>query len=149
MATASPLSLDGLERTLGADIPTTVLGAVGLGVLFHLCIRKVEIDYFIWHLLAVSSVILSGLIYALVSLRRCTLLEATAKAFLVAGSFNTGLTASIAVYRLFFHPLRKFPGPLGAKLSRFYTVKLAAKNCQYNVEVAKMHEKYGDFIRTG
>ncbi|KAI9878167.1 MAG: hypothetical protein M1830_001736 [Pleopsidium flavum] len=149
MAATSMLSLDRLENTLGADIQSTTIAAICLGVLFHLCIQKVEIDYMIWHLLGLSTVVLSALVYAHLSLRDCTLPEATAKALLVAVSFNTGLAISIAVYRLFFHRLRQFPGPLGAKLSRFYTVKIAAKNCQYNLEVAKMHEQYGDFVRTG
>ncbi|OCL07514.1 putative benzoate 4-monooxygenase cytochrome P450, partial [Glonium stellatum] len=55
----------------------------------------------------------------------------------------------IVVYRLFFHRLHKFPGPFGAKLTRFYAVSRASKNIQYHKEVAKMHEQYGDFIRTG
>ncbi len=143
------LSLEGLENALKADVRSTATAAGCLGVLFHLCIRTVEIDYLIWHLLAFSTVALSGLTYAQLALRDAQLLEAAAKALLVAVSFNTGLAASILVYRLFFHRLRSFPGPVGAKISRFYTVKLAAKNCQYNLEVAKMHERYGDFVRTG
>ena len=149
MAASSMLSLDGVQDVLGANVQSTATAALCLGALFHLSIRKVEVDYLIWHFLALSTGVFSALVYAYLSLTNCTLLEATAKALLVGVSFNTGLTLSIAVYRLFFHRLRKFPGPLGAKLSRFYTVKLAAKNVQYNVEVAKMHEKYGDFIRTG
>ncbi|KAL1961494.1 hypothetical protein VTN77DRAFT_1673 [Rasamsonia byssochlamydoides] len=67
----------------------------------------------------------------------------------LAVSFNTGLILSIGVYRLFFHRLRRFPGPFWAKLTRFADAAKAAKNVQYNVEVAKMHKQYGDFIRTG
>lgn len=143
------LSLAGMQNALGADVRSTVTAALCLGALFHLSIRKIEVDYLIWHYLALSTGVFSALVYAYLSLTNCSLLEATARALLVGASFNTGLTLSIAVYRLFFHPLRRFPGPVGARLSRFYTVKLAAKNVQYNLEVAKMHEKYGDFIRTG
>ena len=149
MAAASMLSFEGLENALEAETRSTIAAATCLGVLFHICIRKVEVDYLIWHYLALSTGFLTSLVYAHLSLRECSLLEATARTLLVAVFFNTGLAVSIGVYRLFLHPLRRFPGPLGAKLSRFYTVKLAAKNCQYNLEVAKMHEKYGDFVRTG
>jgi len=149
MAAASMLSLEGVQTVLGADVRSTVTAALCLGALFHLSIRKVEVDYLIWHYLALSTGVYAALVYAYLSLTNCSLLEATSKALLVGVSFNTGLTLSIGIYRLFFHRLREFPGPLGAKLSRFYTVKLAAKSVQYNVEVAKMHEKYGDFIRTG
>ncbi|KAF4545568.1 Cytochrome P450 [Lasiodiplodia theobromae] len=55
----------------------------------------------------------------------------------------------MATYRLFFHRLRKFPGPFGAKLSRFYVTLTSAKKVQYHEEIKKWHEKYGDFIRTG
>lgn len=149
MAAASMLSRAGVQNVLGADVRSTCSAALCLGALFHQSIRNVEVDYLIWHYLALSTGVFSALVYAYLSLTSSSLFQATAKALLVGVSFNTGLTLSIAVYRLFFHRLRSFPGPLGARLSRFYTVKLAAKNVQYNVEVAKMHKKYGDFIRTG
>lgn len=68
---------------------------------------------------------------------------------IVSFCFNTGLTLSIGAYRLFFHRLKNFPGPVPAKLSRFYAMSLAAKNIQYNLEVEKLHQSYGDFVRTG
>ncbi|EKG20298.1 Cytochrome P450 [Macrophomina phaseolina MS6] len=55
----------------------------------------------------------------------------------------------MAVYRVFFHRLRHFPGPFGAKLSRFYSAYLAGKDIKYYKEIEKMHRKYGDFVRTG
>lgn len=148
MATRPVLPVDSLQSVLGADARTTAAAAALCGVLFHLTIRKIEIDYYIFHLFALSAGVLSGLFGAYLSAGK-TLLEAGATTCLVAVSFNTGLALSIAVYRLLFHPLRSFPGPLGAKLSRFYTVKLAAKNLQYQNEVADMVKRYGDVVRTG
>lgn len=55
----------------------------------------------------------------------------------------------MVIYRAFFHRIRHFPGPFWAGVSRFYAFGLAAKNLQYNVELQKLHEEYGDFIRTG
>jgi len=103
MAAASMLSLEGAQNVLGTDVRSTVTAALCLGALFHLSIRKVEVDYLFWHYLALSTGVFSTLVYAYLALGNCSLLEATAKALLVGISFNTGLTLSIAAYRLFFH----------------------------------------------
>lgn len=142
-------SFNGLERALGADLRSTVAAATCLAVLFHSCIRKVEIDHMVWHLLAISTLVFSALLYANVALWECGLLKATARTLLVAASFNTALAGSIAIYRLFLHPLRNFPGPLGAKISRFYNLFIVAPTCQYHLVVAKWVNKYGDIVRTG
>lgn len=60
-----------------------------------------------------------------------------------------GVYASMLIYRVFFHRLGRFPGPFLARLSNFYIVSLAGKNMQEYKEVEKLHEKYGDFVRTG
>ncbi|KAF7596101.1 hypothetical protein BBP40_003363 [Aspergillus hancockii] len=83
-----------------------------------------------------------------VSIFQYTPLAIIARAGLIAASFNTGLVFSIAAYRLFFHRLRRFPGPAASKPTRFHDASLAARNLQYNVEIAKLHKTYGDFIRT-
>jgi hypothetical protein len=149
MAAPSPLSLDGLTAAAHADrLPTTLVAAL-LGALFHQSIRTIEFDRLMYHSIALSIVSFIGLVYAYLSLGELGLVGATAKASLVATSFNIGLVVSIGIYRLFFHRLRSFPGPFWAKLSRFYATSLAAKNVQYYKEVKKLHEEYGDFVRTG
>lgn len=56
--------------------------------------------------------------------------------------------ASIAVHRLFFHPLSRFPGPKLAALTRWYEAYYdVVQNGQYTFKIAKMHEKYGPIIR--
>ncbi|KAH0612790.1 uncharacterized protein H6S33_009170 [Morchella sextelata] len=64
-------------------------------------------------------------------------------------SFLAGLTASIITYRLLFHPLRKFPGPFGAKVTKWWSVVNAAKTLQNHELGMDLHAKYGDFVRTG
>jgi hypothetical protein len=123
--------------------------AFSLGVVFHLAVRNVEIDYRIWQLLSLYVSILAILIGYYVSIGTFTLFETAARVAAVSTSFNLGLISSICVYRLLFHRLRSFPGPLPAKVSRFYATSLAAKNVQYSFEVRRLHEKYGDFVRTG
>lgn len=92
-----------------------------------------------FHFMAASIFGAFGLVYTVGFLR----------AFVLVTSFNTALLGSIGAYRLLFHRLRRFPGPLGAKITKFYAARLAAKDVQYYKEVAKMHARYGDIVRTG
>lgn len=66
----------------------------------------------------------------------------------VSLSYILALFSSILVYRLLFHPLRKFPGPYGAKVSKFWNVAKAMKSTNYKV-MESLHQSYGDFVRTG
>ncbi|KAJ5510414.1 Cytochrome P450 [Penicillium expansum] len=52
------------------------------------------------------------------------------------------------VYRGFFHRLGKFPGPFLARLSNLYLTMLSSKLHLYE-EIGKLHEIYGDYVRTG
>lgn len=110
-----------------------------LGVLFHLSIRPVEFEFIMFHFMAAYVFTFIALIIAI----------GFVKASLFASCFNAGTLSSIAVYRILFHRCKKFPGPFGAKLSRFYAASLSAKDVKYYKELAKMHEQYGDFVRTG
>jgi len=72
-------------------------------------------------------------------------------------SNNRILTAIIALlvyqiakttYRLFLHPLTKFPGPKLAAATRWYEIyyELIAGG-QWTARIAKMHEQYGPIVR--
>lgn len=51
---------------------------------------------------------------------------------------------STAVYRLFFHPLARFPGPKLAALTRFYEGYYdVIQNGQYTFKIAELHRQYG------
>ena len=55
--------------------------------------------------------------------------------------------ASVIVYRRFFHPLAKIPGPFLAAVTHFYIVKfnLFSGRSQFYLQVEKLHQKYGNF----
>ena len=62
--------------------------------------------------------------------------------------YLAGLYTSLITYRSLLHPLNKFPGPFGARISRFWlTAQL--KNGDAYRKVHELHEKYGDFVRLG
>ncbi|KAJ6160293.1 hypothetical protein N7470_003689 [Penicillium chermesinum] len=64
-------------------------------------------------------------------------------------SYFTGLYSSILLYRVFFHRLRKFPGPFMAKVSKLWHVfKLAPRSDNFRV-LDELHTQYGDYVRTG
>ncbi|KAI1174797.1 cytochrome P450 [Nemania sp. FL0916] len=54
----------------------------------------------------------------------------------------------IATYRVFLHPLNRYPGPLTAKLSNLYGgVHSITK--RYHLETWENHQKYGPVVRQG
>ena len=64
-------------------------------------------------------------------------------------SFYAGLFSSITIYRLYFHPLRHFPGPPGAKFWQFDHVRRVSAKCDGFKYLDALHHQYGDFVRVG
>ena len=59
--------------------------------------------------------------------------------------FYSMLISSIVVYRVSpFHPLADYPGPLLAKISKFYGVYMMATG-KNHILLKKLHEKYGPY----
>ena len=68
----------------------------------------------------------------------------SASLMLLAGLALVGYGASIAFYRMFLHPLAKFPGPKIAGLTRWYECyQEIALRGHFLYDIEKMHEKYG------
>lgn len=66
----------------------------------------------------------------------------------IVSAYNLGLFGSMTIYRSFFHPLRSFPGPPLAKVSKLWHVFniLDAKN---HLLLDDLRNRYGDIVRTG
>lgn len=62
--------------------------------------------------------------------------------------YASALLASMTVYRKFFHRLCGFPGPWMAGVTKFWHVYHCA-NSQNHLLLDRMHQKYGQFVRTG
>jgi hypothetical protein len=53
------------------------------------------------------------------------------------------------IYRLYFHPLHKFPGPKLAAATHSYEFYYdAIKRGRFIWEIQRMHEKYGMYAKT-
>ena len=123
--------------------------AASLGVLSHLL-------YFIrgeHHTQALRILQLSILlpvvsIIALVQFGHYSISLAVQTTACVALSYTGSLWTSMIIYRLFFHPLRHFPGPRLAKVSKVYHVLCCWKRDNHRVK-AGWHERYGEFVRIG
>lgn len=120
-----------------------------LGVLFLTSISPLEFERYMFHYLTFYTFIFLGRVCVYGFGPGRSFVTAFAQTSLVALSFNVSLFVSIAVYRLFGHRCRKFPGPVLARLTRFYVAYLNAKGYQFYKELGELHERYGDIVRTG
>jgi glucan phosphoethanolaminetransferase (alkaline phosphatase superfamily) len=123
--------------------------AFALGTLLHILVLKnFELDVYIPHFLLICLISFTALCLAQIKIG-VQVLTAISNVTSISTWLAVGIFTSMIVYRLFFHRIRRFPGPLLARISRFYAFYLSGKNVQYHVELSKLHKEYGDFIRTG
>lgn len=71
-------------------------------------------------------------------------------ALALVGAALLGLYASMLAYRASpLHRLRRFPGPLAARLSNFYfAARVLGTKQEYRV-LKELHDTYGDVVRIG
>ncbi|KAI1103518.1 putative benzoate 4-monooxygenase cytochrome P450 [Jackrogersella minutella] len=120
-----------------------------LGVVFHLTILQIKnIEYSMYRILAAIPLTVFGL-SVLCSRNGFPLPDVFTRVSILVVSFSVGLFSSMIIYRLFFHRLKRFRGPLDLKTSRLFSALRASRKVQYGKVVAGLHDEYGDFIRTG
>lgn len=127
------------------------IAATIAGLLFHLTvlILPFEFELIMYHFIATYLATLCALIFTLMQVSGHSLTRAIFQSAWAVTSFNMTVLASMSVYRILFHRIRKFPGPFLAKLTRFYATYQYAKNVEYYKELKNMHAMYGDYVRTG
>ncbi|KAF4628189.1 hypothetical protein G7Y89_g9962 [Cudoniella acicularis] len=74
--------------------------------------------------------------------------QALAKTASLTTFYLLGLYTSLLLYRIIFHPLNKFPGPFGARISNFW-FSAHLKDADAYKKIQKLHKQYGDFLRIG
>lgn len=131
------------------SISVQVVCALAAGLLSHVC-------YFVRgeHHITAPTLLKTYIVLAIVIVSfefktgGLGLLDAALTTFAVCTSYASSIFASMLVYRLFFHRLRHFPGPLLARSSKLYHAWQVRKSDQY-IFLEQLHQKYGDFVRTG
>ncbi|KAK1585488.1 cytochrome P450 [Colletotrichum navitas] len=67
----------------------------------------------------------------------------------VLSCFLAGLLASLLIYRLLLHPLNRFPGPLGARVSDLFLSARLARRHDMHRQSLGLYNEYGPFVRVG
>ncbi|THG95748.1 hypothetical protein EW145_g7904 [Phellinidium pouzarii] len=133
------------------DLPTldfrdAILVVVAGALIVHLIYKKYEVQpssYFLTVLLLLATPYISSTFLL-------NHFASPSSAYLTGFlTFYTSILTSIAFYRLSpWHPLAKYPGPVLAKLSKFWIIAVILKGDQLRV-IADLHKKYGPYVRTG
>lgn len=123
------------------------IGAIALGLFSHMGI-------FIrgeWHLrilrVVCGHLILYCLVLALLRHDR-EFLSALYTSYTFMALYLISLFGSIITYRVRFHPIKNFPGPRLASVTKFWHV-WKVRDCRNFLFLRTINEKYGDVVRTG
>ncbi|KIX92393.1 uncharacterized protein Z520_11868 [Fonsecaea multimorphosa CBS 102226] len=133
--------------------PQSYLWAALLGVVLHLTLfRYGEWDWSAPALISsffTTQLILLGFLTAYAPSWKAILL-AVLHVSALGTCLLAGTSASILIYRGFFHRLSRFPGPFWARLSAMYPTSLSVRSkLHLYEEVQALHRQYGDFVRLG
>ncbi|APA07309.1 hypothetical protein sscle_02g020790 [Sclerotinia sclerotiorum 1980 UF-70] len=127
--------------------------AAAAGAFFHNIVRKREFDRHPFSIIfAVIAVylILSILLQYKSDNENLASRQGQKLAFKLVSMVVVSLWTNILVYRAFFHPLRHFPGPFGARLSKFWSLgKVMQSKFRWYQVLGDLKEEYGDYVRTG
>ncbi|KAH7125219.1 cytochrome P450 [Dendryphion nanum] len=130
----------GLEQ-LRANNGLPMLAVLSAVIVHHAVLKRYEIDHLATQLIAISTLGFFCVVYA----------GGFQQAIIIWSSFYTTLSASMLLYRAFFHPLQSFPGPFTAKLTSWWSVKqmISSDFTYYQTVLVSLRHKYGDYVRTG
>ncbi|OHF00837.1 L-ornithine-N5-monooxygenase [Colletotrichum orchidophilum] len=136
-----------LNANLGTGIMLSCALAAGAGLLSHWGYfirghRSMEV----FNILVVHGVALALLFVKSVSTLGLT--KGITAHVATSSSYLAALFTSIWVYRLLFHPLRRFPGPFPVKVAKPYVMWLN-RDLKLHDKYLEMHEKHGEFVRVG
>lgn len=108
--------------------------------LHEIVLRRVEVDHLTIPIIAASSAAYWASVFRF----------GFSSTSLVFVAFWGTLSVWILLYRALWHPLRRFPGPFGARLSKWWTVKQTwdSKWGWHRVQ-QRLQREYGDYVRTG
>jgi len=131
-----------------------VVSSLVFGLVMHQFFSRVEMDRYPLSLVvgALGMVVAQAIGLQEFSQQFAPLWESWQLALLVGAAALSSLVVNILVYRGWGHSLQRFPGPYGAKLSKFWALgKVAWSGTKWYQVVGRLQEQYGDYdyIRTG
>lgn len=131
------------------DLPVLSLGAAALGVVSHHAwfIHGLH-DFYGRYYVTLWSLFQATVFFALTRVLGVTVANAIFIQSAVSASYLVGLFTSITIYRVFFHKLRRFPGPFSWKLTKLAQVA-ANVDAKGYLHLDDLHKKYGKIIRIG
>lgn len=137
------------------NLLTTPVSLAALGVLAGVIVHLTIFIHGEWHVQAPSIFIGHAILYILVPLvaahvRSAILSQILTSIVWASYGYLPGLISSIVIYRVFFHRLSRMgiPGPRYARISKIWHM-WACRTSQNHLVLARLHAKYGDFVRTG
>lgn len=127
----------------------TILSAVATGVGAHcLFFNRGEHHMYPIKYMQLFFLICAGSSIYLSSVAGLSPLAAASTVSALAFSWLVGVYSSLLVYRLWLHPLARFPGPWQARLSDLWlSTKLSNLDGYYVIN--DFHQKYGKYVRVG
>ena len=137
------------KRKMGVSIPVMPTVALVAGVFSHLGFFRIG-----EHHLYGMRYILSAITIFIVSIfsqgqfLESSISTSATRSCSLAACYFAGIYASLVVYRLFFHQLRGFPGPLGCRLSSAWFSNYLGKQDAFR-QLGRLHDRYGLFPRIG
>lgn len=82
-------------------------------------------------------------------LNSLTLLQAALQTTAWVSTYIVGVLMSMTIYRLFFHPLKSYPGPFLAKITQWYYVFKVGPKLNQHWYLESLHKQYGEYVRIG
>ena len=123
--------------------------ALAVGVCLHLgYFRRGEHHMYALRYLQASILLFSILTIALVYCYKLPLVWSMRIASSIFFYSMLGLYGSLVYYRLCWHPLRAFPGPLAAKISSLW-FSFHVRASDAHQKALGLYNKYGQFVRVG
>ncbi|KAI9931174.1 hypothetical protein MW887_010833 [Aspergillus wentii] len=119
------------------------------GIVSHLAYFKHDEHhmYSIRYVQAATAILAAGSIF-IQKTQQKTWIDAVTQTSTLSAYYLTGLFSSLLIYRVLFHPLRKFPGPFFARTSAlWFASKLSARDAHKHL--LALHNKYGPILRIG
>ncbi|KAF7197798.1 Cytochrome P450 monooxygenase [Pseudocercospora fuligena] len=127
-----------------------LLAPLGAGVVAHLIyFNRYESHRYTRAFVSVVAAYLLGAPLVISRLYAQSTTSAAIEAGLLLLAFLVGAIGSTLIYRIFFNPLNRFPGPFAARLTNFYIAFRVGRTLQQWRILEDLHRKHGPIVRTG